>query len=210
MVAAMPGGLGAAMYKLSNDVQWLHFKWSEYRLLFGTSPETIDLLNGVAPIFFHHLQISLWDDVLLHLCRLTDPPKMGRYRNLTIGSLPPLVTDRSLRKSLESLVNKATEKAEFARIRRNRRIAHKELPAVLRGQSEPLAPASRQHVEVALATLREIMNSVESQYQNAPVFYEGFKPVHGVESLLSYLKKGVQIQEAEDDVLAAWEEKQSS
>jgi hypothetical protein len=44
-----------------------------YVALFGTSPEGIALLNRAAPRSFRVMQDSVWDDVLLHFCALTDP-----------------------------------------------------------------------------------------------------------------------------------------
>ena len=81
-VAAMPTPLGEIHYALHNEVAWLHLKWKDFRALFGRDQETIDLLNAAAPAFFHALQRMMWEDVLLHLCRLTDPPQSGRRDNL--------------------------------------------------------------------------------------------------------------------------------
>ena len=40
--------LGQVFHALSNDVAWLQVKWAEYRELFGTSSERIDILNSAA------------------------------------------------------------------------------------------------------------------------------------------------------------------
>ncbi len=52
---------GLFFYALRNQLIWLH---------------AIALLNGRAPFFFRVVQVVLWDDVLLHIARLTDPPKV--------------------------------------------------------------------------------------------------------------------------------------
>ena len=49
-----------------------------YVELFG-KPSRIDLLNRASSPFFGMVQRVLWRDVLLHLARLTDPAKTGRY-----------------------------------------------------------------------------------------------------------------------------------
>ncbi|MDE3042969.1 MAG: hypothetical protein KGJ82_20690 [Nitrospirota bacterium] len=72
-VRAMGSPLGELYDIISTQVTWVHLKWKEHRALFGTSQERVNFLNEAAPVFFASLQETLWDDVLLHLCRLTDP-----------------------------------------------------------------------------------------------------------------------------------------
>jgi hypothetical protein len=59
-------------------------KWGEYVELFGTKPSRIDLRNRAAGGFFRVVQDGLWEDVLLHVARLTDAPRSGGRANLTI------------------------------------------------------------------------------------------------------------------------------
>ena len=67
---------------------WLHLKWSEYVALFGVSQSRVDLLNASARGFFALLESSLWTDLILHLCALTDDPEVGRRQTLTVRRLP--------------------------------------------------------------------------------------------------------------------------
>ena len=67
---------------LRNLHAYIEIKWAEYKELFGTSPRRIELLNSAAGLFFRILQDTLWEDALLHLCRLTDPAKMHGKENL--------------------------------------------------------------------------------------------------------------------------------
>lgn len=191
-VAAMPTPLGEIHYALHNEVAWLHLKWKDFRALFGREQETIDLLNAAAPAFFHALQRMMWEDVLLHLCRLTDPPQSGRRDNLTVRRLPDLMPDANLQNQLRALVNDAKQNAEFARDWRNRRLAHRELPPTSGEVAQPLASASRQHVENALAAIRRTMNCIEQHYLDGPVSYENsIEALGGVASLLGRLRRGL-------------------
>jgi hypothetical protein len=191
-IAAMGRELGELHHALGNELTYLHLKWKEYRALFGTSSERIDLLNEAAPDFFGKLQHILWDDVLLHLCRLTDPPKSMGRANLTISRLSPLVSN-SIRNKLEPLIATAKVKTSFARERRHRRLAHKELPDFEGEEPKPLAAASRQHAEEALSSIREVMNCVEVHYQESPVCYEhSIEAPGGADALLNCLKAGVE------------------
>ena len=191
-IAAMGSPLGGIYHSLSDEVSWLYLKWNDFRELFADR-ETVDLLNSAASAYFHELQRQTWEDVLLHLCRVTDPPLSAGKPTLTIRRLPDLVSDEMLRVELQLLVNDAVQKTMFARDWRNRRLAHKELD-----RSQPLASASRKHVEDALAAIRMVLNRLEQTYLNNTVSYEGTIPdLGGVASLIAVLRKGVDARRAE-------------
>ena len=191
-IGVMGSPLGEIYHSLGDEVSWLHLKWNDFRELFADR-ETVDLLNSAAPAFFHDLQRQTWEDVLLHLCRLTDPPKSSGKSNLTIQRLPDLVSDAQLRLSLQSLVNDIVQKTTFARDWRNRRLAHKELSL-----DQPLASASVNDVESALAAIRILMNRFEEPYLNKTVSYEQPIPaLGGVKSFIAVLRIGVDARRAE-------------
>ena len=189
-VAKMGETLGSIRYELNNQVVLLHIRWITYRELFGTSPETVALLNATASAFFYDVERIMWEDVLLHLCRVTDPEKTMGKDNLTIQRIPPLA-NVAINVELKDLVATAVEKTGFARDWRNRRLAHTALPPMPGEVAKPLATASRQHVEDALSALRAVMNCVESHYLGCPVSYEhAIEPLGGAASLLACLKRG--------------------
>ena len=88
--------------------------------------------------------------MLLHLARLTDPPKQGKFENLTLLRLPGAVEDVQLRLKVCNLVEQVKSKTEFARTWRNRHIAHTDLPLALNAESEQLPGVSRSNVDNAL------------------------------------------------------------
>ena len=117
-----------SLYKLLyNEVTWVHLKWKDFRTLFVHSPERINFLNEVAPDFFGNLQRMMWEDVALHLCRLTDPPQSMGHDNLTLRRFPAEIVEQPLFSEVQSLVEVAKAKTDFARDWRNRRLAHLEL-----------------------------------------------------------------------------------
>jgi AbiU2 len=69
--------LGKQYSALYQEVAILHLYWKEYTNLFGTNQERIDRLNQTAPGFFRMLQDELLLTNVLHIARLTDPPKSG-------------------------------------------------------------------------------------------------------------------------------------
>lgn len=103
-VTSMGKELGQLFHLLWNECVWLHWKWSEYATLYGSKSERVDLLNQAAPAFFKIVQDAMWEDILLHICRLTDPPKSRRGKHtLTLRRLPDLVP-AVIRRDVHSLL----------------------------------------------------------------------------------------------------------
>lgn len=194
-VAKMGPELGELHDDLWNEVAWAHAKWQEYRRLYGTDEATIAILNAAAPTFFYFLNDILFDDVLLNLTRLTDPPEYRGQGRLTLQSLPPLVTDPALRTKVEDLLAVVMTRTEFARDRRNRRIVHRDLRTLRGSHPTPLAGASRQNVEDALAAVRKLMNTIEQELEDSTTAYEGLISTGGAAWLTACLEVGVRYRE---------------
>jgi len=182
--------------ELIDDVAWLQVKWAEYRQLYGTSPDRIDLLNSAAGLFFRILHDTLWEDALLHLCRLTDQAEMGGKQNLSIQGLPELCADPNLREEVAALVAKAIEAASFARDWRNRRIGHRDLALALNPSTRPLAAASRAQVSAAIAAIHRVLNEISERLLDTTLADDVLTPDTGAEALLYVLRDGVDAEAA--------------
>ena len=191
---AMGPELGEFYSALWQQLVSLHRKWGEYVALFGTKPERLELLNQAGPSFFRTVQDCLWRDVLIHLARITDPPRSAGKDNLTIKRLPPLMTAPKKRSELEALVLLAVESTGFARDWRNRHIAHHDLLLSLDLPTEPLAVASRNHVDGALAAVGVVLNFLSQHYLKSTTIFEfAAEPAAGgATSMLHYLRAGIE------------------
>jgi hypothetical protein len=196
-INAMGSPLGEVYHALGDEVAWLHLKWNDFRELFAES-DLVDVLNSAAPAFFHDLQRQSWEDLLMHLCRVTDRAKTFGKENLTIRLLPDLVSSQQLKVELERLINVAVDATDFARDWRNRRLAHEELRV---GRNvTPLAPAKFDYIDTALTAIRTVLNRLEQHYLNKTVSYEGTIPaLGGVQSLIAIVRKGVETRRSERD-----------
>src|SRR4249920_2361782 len=183
-VELMGDELGTLFHALRNELAWLYAKWSEYVELFGAKPSRIDLVNKAAGFFFRVVQDSLWEDSLLHVARLTDPPSSAGKDNLTIRRLPDLIRDASAKEHVRTLIDAAVGKADFCRDWRNRHIAHKDLKLALQKGAEPLKPASRAKVKEALDSLSDVLNAVSLHYDRSTTSFEGVGSGRGALSLL--------------------------
>lgn len=187
--------LGPVFSELKDDLAWLQLKWAEYRELFGESPERIDLLNAAAGLFFRILQDTLWEDALLHLCRLTDPGSMRGKQNLTIQALPGLCDDSALKTEVARLIEEAIAKVSFARDWRNRRIGHRDLGVAL-GVATPLAAGSRGDVSEALSAIHAVVNHIHETLLDATLANEVLAPPTGAEALLYVIRDGLEADSA--------------
>lgn len=164
--------LGTIYCALWQEVAWVHAKWSDFVTLFGTKKSRVDLLNAAAPAFCRLVQDSIWENVLLHIARLTDPPATARKQNLTIQRLPSLIKRPDAAHNVEAKVHVALAACAFARDWRNRHIAHSDLDLKVSDTAKPLEFASRQSVNLALASLSEVVNAVAMEYLDSTSFFD--------------------------------------
>lgn len=163
--------LGTIYSALWQDIAWVHAKWSDFVVLFGTKESRVNLLNKAAPGFCRLVQDSLWENVLLHIARLTDPPATGKKQNLTIQRLPALIDRPGSKALVDAKVQAALQASSFARDWRNRHIAHSDLDLKVTDTATPLEFASRQSVNLALTALADALNSVASEYLDSTSFF---------------------------------------
>lgn len=187
--------LGPLYHELYNELCRLHLKWNQYCALFGKSEDRVALLNTTAADFFGLLQGVLWEDVLLHIARLTDTPGRGDHKRITLHRLPNEVDDPHLSNEVKSLIDRASHLSEFAREWRNRHIAHRDLSLSLNDSAKPLASASRKHVKEALAALDTVMNSLETHYFQSEIRFECVSAREDAEVLIHRLAIAARLEE---------------
>lgn len=188
---AMGDALGSLYYTLWREVAWLHLKWRECVELFGTKESRIHLLNSAAPSFFRIVEDVLWDEILIHITRLTDPPAIGKRENLTIQRLTPLIDDPAASARVAALVSDAGIASEFCRDWRNRRIAHMDLDLAINAKAEPLQPASRQKIRLAIAAINDVLDAVSKHYLDTTNLFDWVGHPGGAVSLIYVIDDGV-------------------
>jgi len=185
--------LGALFDTLTTELTWLHVRWAQYRELYGTRTERIDMLNQAAPYFFRIVEDALWQDTILNLCRLTDDRGRGKGARMSIHQLPRHVQNLGVRRELEGLVELAVLATSFARDWRNRKYAHLNLQLALQTGAEPLAHASRAFVETALSALDAVMNCVSERLRDITQSFT-LTPSSGALDLLYVLRDGLAVK----------------
>ncbi len=194
-ILAMGQELGDLYSALWQEVAWLHTKWEEYVVLFGTKESRVELLNRAAPRFARIVQDTLLEDVLLHVARLTDPPKSAGKENLTIQRLAPLVNDRVTKEEVTELVEAAQRATEFCRDWRNRHLAHRDLLLALNRGAQPLKEASRLGVRTALRTIVATLDAISAHYLDSTSMFEVGAAPGGAINLLHVIDDGLKSAE---------------
>ncbi|MGB7295704.1 MAG: hypothetical protein WBC70_08960 [Candidatus Aminicenantales bacterium] len=194
-IESMGDPLGRLFYALWQELAGLYAKWEEYLVLYGTKESRINLLNKAAPLFFRIIQDVLWEDIILHIARLTDPPKSSGKATLTIRRLPDLVKDGNTAQALRGLINIAIQSSEFCRDCRNRYIAHRDLNLALEKEIVPLKPASRKKIKEALNSIAEVLNAVSQHYTDSEMTFDIGEDPEGAVSLLYVIDDGLKAGE---------------
>ncbi len=173
-VAVMGPDLGSLCHDLRKESDWLQDKWSMFQELFCTGPERLNLLNSVACNFFYCLHKLLFEDAMLHLCRLTDPAetkirvgkKVTVRKNLTVMGLADAISDPGLKAKARTEAQRVKKSCEFARKLRNQRLAHTDLEAFRKGGTG--VQVLNKHIVDALKSIRALLATIEQHYGRRP------------------------------------------
>lgn len=205
-IARMGPELGDVHFLLWKDLTWLHFEWDQYVVLFGTDPTRVDVMNNSAPRFFWSLDRVLWQDVLLSLSRLADPPGTSGQQNLTFLRLVRVLPSDGPRDELERAIATYEKQSKFARDWRHKLFAHRELYHASDPDIHPVPFASRSSVIDALQAAASVMNVVELHYQDSTTAYAmAHESIGGGYDLLYYLDRGLHARENDENRDGFWD-----
>ncbi len=184
--------LGVLYSVLWQEVVSLHNRWNQFFYLFAELPARVEVLNETAPFFFREVQDGLFELIILHIARLTDPPKSGVKRNASIQGLAPLVSPE-LRTTLNDRVSSSLELCEFCRDIRNRRLAHCDLDLRINKMATPLPSPPCGQIQDALDSLASVIDCVSNHYTQSTTAFNHVPDGRGADALLHYLKAGIKM-----------------
>jgi hypothetical protein len=192
-VSKMGDNLGCLCHDLREELDWLRQKWNEFRELFEKGEERIVVLNKTASNFFYFLGKLLFEDAILHLCRLTDPPRMNKHSNLTIMKLAETINDPELSAKVKAASERAKKRCGFARKWRDKRLAHADLWTSRNKEASPLPKVVSKDIEDALTVIDHVVWSIE-HYYGLPPSLVAHDP-WGARSLVHCLDRAVEAHE---------------
>lgn len=199
-ITKMGPDLGDLFYHLWLECGWLHTQWAEYVFLFGSKPEHFEVMNSTASDFLSLVQNAMWESVLLHVSRLTDPARIGKRENLTLMRLT-YFQEQMPQVRLDLLIDQVKSKSSFARDWRNRLLARRDLGLAMGTSLVQLESASRDQVTDVLNALSEALNAVEGKFTFSTTLYSMSRVTLGAPSLIELLKLGIKAEKAREKKL---------
>jgi hypothetical protein len=129
----------------TDDCLRLRAIWHHYQILFEYSQLRRELLDSVAGTFFRDINLILIGQMILQICRITDPIQMRGRTNLTVKTLiahSDFSSEPGRLEKLEWLSERMHDFRKLIEPARNRFISHLDLESVRIG--EPLGDAPRE------------------------------------------------------------------
>lgn len=175
----MPSDVAKTHDLLGRELSFLNTKWNDYKTLYCTDDNTVQLLDDTASFFFQILREVLRDDFILSLCRITDPPASPvrgvKRSNLTIEYLISIIpdADSTLKETLKrGLLPIIKDRCKSFRDHRNRRVGHYDLDTRLKRPDALLPGIGIVDADAALKSIADVLNAVELYYDNNEQSYD--------------------------------------
>ena len=182
--------LGTQYNFLYNEIVTTQTLYNEFSFLYIESDKRMNVMNETAPFFFFLLQKVFWEYILLGISRVTDPPKSGSKKNITIRSFPTLITDMQIQPEIIKNVDEIINDSEFCRYWRNKWISHLDYSYNLEKEDKPGMEATPLKVKNLLNKIQNLMNLIQVNFFHSTVAYDIPLSARGSNSLLYFLEKG--------------------
>jgi hypothetical protein len=170
--------------ELYHDIVALHRKWHVHVNLFQDR-ENAQLLSSVARSFFQTVEESLRNDLVLSLCRLSDPTRSLARVNLSFAVLLGSCADVP---KVDNLITAFQAACGNLRRYRNRYLGHVDLAFEIDPYDELLPGISRSQIDEIIGLAREILRTVYNHYAGVNLTFDRPDPA-GVLELIGRLKR---------------------
>ena len=144
---------------LCRDVADLRTKWNFYLELFS-SEESTELLTDIAPASFQMIEKSLRREMIVAICRLSDPIKSGeksQEHNLSLKTLTERLDNQD---QPIDILEEFRQACRPVRIIRNKRLGHNDLDTRIKPQENPLPGIGKTQIEQIIVLAEQILNYV--------------------------------------------------
>ncbi len=190
----IPEEIRDACADLCDDVATLHVKWSFYLEMFQDR-ENAQLLSNLARAFFQIVEESLRADILMTICRLSDPSLSLAHVNLSFAILLGKCDDLP---KVDNLVTAFQAACGNVRLYRNRWLAHNDLESIINLKENLLPGVGRSQIDEILRLAREILSAVYGHYANVDL---ALQPAHsgGARELVDWIKQAQRFEARHND-----------
>jgi len=179
------------LLRFEQDLTTAFYDIQEYRKIFTGTDARNKILNKSAPNFFLIYQRYFWNNIILSITRLLDPPKMGQYTNLTIEILfdTAIKNNLSCSDELRVLINSLRDKKELLKIWRDKIIAHRDEAYALKSDYKEIS-INLVEVEEILQEIGKCVNLVYGEHRQSTMSWRVITNASS-EALLYYLREGL-------------------
>jgi hypothetical protein len=151
---------------LIHEISDVNTKWKIYKQIYYSSEENLELLNEFAPICFKYFQRVLIDDILISICKLTDPPQTGCNNNLSLLKLIKLIdADSDLNSDSMVIYIKIEYFSNVVKDHRNKRIGHNDYDLKAFGVKK-LKNIPYATIDEILDLITSFINGISKHYEN--------------------------------------------
>jgi hypothetical protein len=203
--SSIPSDIDEIYMALFQEVSHLHRKWGVFRHLYVSGQEIVDLINDAGHDFFGITQTLLAHDIVLTIARLTDPKQSAGRDNLCLEQLINFIDvsqHGQLRQNIERIYSVSKPKFSFAKIYRNKLIAHNDFATKLARVPEPPIPTTTD-IEDGLKGIRDVMNAVPQYFVGLDIatvnYYDLVTRPGGENRLIARLHAAKEMDTRHDD-----------
>ncbi len=121
--------------------------------------ENVDVLRWSADLAWWCIQSSLYQSIILEICKITDPAQQGKnkkHKNLTLERLAKEIDEVKLEEKCVEYLNARKEKFESLRTIRDKAYAHLDL------SDHKITRLETEQVDEAIKALIEVINKIGS------------------------------------------------
>jgi hypothetical protein len=182
----IPADIREIFMWLCQDVVSLFRMWDFYNGLFGNTEVSI-MLSDYTKSSFVIIEEALRISMIMAICRLNDPSIQQNHKNLSLIRLVDYCKEVP---DIHDLYTEYKQACTPFDVYRNKRFGHRDLETALDYEGNILPGINKKNVDNVLELASKLLNSVALHYSDSEFYFKAH-PVGGAESLLFWMKKGI-------------------
>ncbi len=158
----------------------------------------MDLINHCAPTYFFNVQQATLIEIQLVICRLTDPSKSGKNKNVSFYTLIDSLHSLGYKEIAEKITNELNRKnaaISAIRNRRNKLLAHIDYESIISNKVAPIPKLTENQIDNSLSSFNTSFNIASTHFLDTTVDFEHTIVENGIAGLLYFLRDGTRYRE---------------
>lgn len=149
--------------QLTKDVIWVRSLWEMHEALYCSSEERFHSIQDSIGFISNLTRHSILVEMQLSICRMSDPAKSGKDKNVTLHQLAKIAENENLpdisKKALES-AKMLDEAIDNIKVNRNKLLAHSDLKNLKEKKSNSHHNVSLDEIEKCIKIIENCLCSV--------------------------------------------------